>query len=135
MQRLVTADMPLPDGRVLPKGTLCVTSAQNMWDEKTHEKPDEYDGARFYRQRQEKGKENLAQLVTLSSDHMAFGYGRSACPGRFFVGSELKISLSYILSNFDLKLADEESRTPFNYGFEVIVNPSAKLAVRRRKRD
>ncbi len=50
-----------------------------------------------------KNKEQY-QFVTVTKDFMAFGYGRHACPGRFFAANEIKLILANILLNYDIKM-------------------------------
>ncbi|KAL8321744.1 hypothetical protein RB597_007842 [Gaeumannomyces tritici] len=55
-----------------------------------------FDIYRFYRIREnaEARAEAKAQLVSTSPDFVApFGYGKHACPGRFFAAAEIKIIL------------------------------------------
>lgn len=41
--------------------------------------------------------------TTTVSDHfLSFGYGRHACPGRFFAAHEMKIMLALVLQNYDI---------------------------------
>ncbi|EQK99742.1 cytochrome P450 [Ophiocordyceps sinensis CO18] len=42
-------------------------------------------------------------MVTTSDCHLAFGHGRHACPGRFFVAHELKLIMAHLLLNYDIK--------------------------------
>ncbi|KAK8030950.1 ent-kaurene oxidase [Apiospora arundinis] len=37
---------------------------------------------------------------------MAFGYGKHACPGRFFAANEIKLILAHILLQYDLRMPD-----------------------------
>ncbi len=47
-----------------------------------------------------------AHLVSTSVDHVGFGHGQQACPGRFFAASEIKIVFVYLLLSYDWKLPD-----------------------------
>ncbi|KAG6258279.1 hypothetical protein E4U49_006422 [Claviceps purpurea] len=87
---------------------------------------------RFFNKRKEKGQEQTAQLVATSPDHMAFGYGRQACPGRFFAASVTKIVLAHLLLKYDVRLHDREPQTAA-LGFALSSDPSVKVDVRRRK--
>lgn len=92
------------------------------------------------------GEASAAQSVTPSVQHPAFGYGKHACPGRFFAISEIKIQLCYILLRYDLALcqvdggagdenATEESIRPIEMGTHFAANPMGKIMVRRRDED
>lgn len=41
--------------------------------------------------REQAETETEALLVTTSPNHLAFGHGKHACPGRFFAATEIKI--------------------------------------------
>lgn len=41
--------------------------------------------------------------MTTSDEHFAFGHGRHACPGRFFVACELKLIMAHLLRNYDMR--------------------------------
>ncbi|KAG6061376.1 hypothetical protein E4U16_005094 [Claviceps sp. LM84 group G4] len=135
MRRMTTANIKLADGTVLPKNTLTLVSAHKHWDAESYEQPHRFDGYRFYNLRQVPGKENVAQLVSVSPDHMGFGYGLHACPGRFFASEEIKLVLCHILLKYDFKLVQGTDVEPRRFGLNLNANPTAKLAVRRRKEE
>lgn len=72
------------------------------------------------------------QLTSSPNDHLAFGVGPHACPGRFFVGSELKIALCYLIMKYDWKLASEKLPQPFSMGNIQLFDMQAKILVKRR---
>ncbi|GAO19702.1 hypothetical protein UVI_02064330 [Ustilaginoidea virens] len=133
MRRYTTTDVELSDGTVLPGGYLTMVSVKKHWDPQVYAKPHEFDGYRFYKMRQQPGKENTSQLVSATADHMGFGYGHHACPGRFFAAEEIKIALCHILLKYDFKLVPGHSVEPVRFGVSLTANPTAKLAIRRRK--
>ncbi|KAG6171423.1 hypothetical protein E4U51_008578 [Claviceps purpurea] len=135
MRRMTTANVKLADGTVLPKNTLTLVSTHKHWDAESYEQPHQFDGYRFYNLRQTPGKENIAQLVSVSPDHMGFGYGLHACPGRFFASEEIKLVLCHILLKYDFKLVQGTDIEPRRFGLNLNANPAAKLAVRRRKEE
>ncbi|KAG6040948.1 hypothetical protein E4U41_006539 [Claviceps citrina] len=135
MRRMTTADVKLADGTVLPKNKLTLVSAHKHWEAESYEQPQQFDGYRFYKMRQTKGKENVAQLVSVSPDHMGFGYGLHACPGRFFASEEIKLVLCHILMKYDFRLVEGTDIEPRRFGLNMTVSPTAKLAVRRRNEE
>ncbi|KAG6184161.1 hypothetical protein E4U27_001038 [Claviceps purpurea] len=132
MGRRVETDVTLSDGIFLPKGSLTAFSCQRRWDPTLYANASQWDGARFFNKRKEKGQEQTAQLVATSPDHMAFGYGRQACPGRFFAASVTKIVLAHLLLKYDVRLHDRKPQIAA-LGFALSSDPSVKVDVRRRK--
>ncbi|OJD18787.1 hypothetical protein AJ78_01194 [Emergomyces pasteurianus Ep9510] len=133
MNRIATTDITLSDGTTIPKDTLTVVSSRRMWDPRIHTNPDKWDGYRFYNRRQNPGQENSSQLVSTSADHIAFGHGPQACPGRFFAANEIKVLLCHLLVKYDLKLVEGSAVKPFAYSFSIVSNPFAPLMVRKRE--
>jgi cytochrome P450 len=61
------------------------------------------------------------QFVSLSLGSQMFGYGRHACPGRFFAGNEIKLILVKWLMRFDIKLENTTERYK-NFAYEAGVS-------------
>ncbi|KAH6652737.1 cytochrome P450 [Truncatella angustata] len=102
MRRRVERRIQLSNGLLLQPGDrVTFESAFRMWDSNVHERAEQWDPYRFLRMRSQPGKESLAPLEAVSSDHMAFGYGQHACPGRFFAANQIKISLCHLLIKYD----------------------------------
>ncbi|KAK2594258.1 hypothetical protein QQS21_008037 [Conoideocrella luteorostrata] len=134
MRRLVTEDVKLPDGTFIPKGSLSAVSSDRMWDATVYENPNKWDGARSFNKRKLEGQENAAQFVTTGPDHLAFGHGKHACPGRFFAANEIKILLVHILLKYDFKLHDRKPVTR-RFGLTLGTDVSVKVDVRRRQEE
>ncbi|KAI1412071.1 cytochrome P450 [Hypoxylon sp. FL1857] len=114
-------------------------------DEKLYENPEEYDAFRFSRVRkefearpdEEKTYEdhlkvmNLS-MVTTSDKHLAFGHGRHACPGRFFVAHEMKMILAYLLQNWEIRPLQERPKSTW-IGQAIIPPFETNIEVKRRK--
>lgn len=47
--------------------------------------------------------------MTVTKENMGFGYGRHACPGRFFAATEIKLIVARILLDYDLKLPEGQT--------------------------
>ena len=137
MHRLVLEDITLSENVHLPKGSVIGVSGDRMWDATVHENPDKFDGHRFYRMRSSGAggaSSNQAHLVSTSVDHLAFGHGKHACAGRFFVAHETKIALSHLLLKYDWKIAKASVGTkPMEFGLVLAADPKAKISIRRRK--
>lgn len=60
MERAVLEDVTLSDGIQLKRGTATMLQPR-MRDPALYENPDEYDGYRFYRMRQQEGGEKVSE--------------------------------------------------------------------------
>ncbi|KAJ5155043.1 uncharacterized protein N7500_010482 [Penicillium coprophilum] len=133
MGRIAQSDMSLSDGLRIPRGTSLMVSAHSMWDPEIYPDPRRYDGYRFYNLRQTSGQEGQHQLVSSTPDHMGFGYGKHACPGRFFAAAEIKVALCNILLNYDIEHRGEQSPSVWSQGIHLFPDPTARIHIRRRK--
>lgn len=126
----------LSDGLHLPQGTRIGTSTYSIHhDNAVYTNAMTYDALRFSRAREcadtvLDGK-NLS-TVTTSDTFLAFGHGRSACPGRFFAATEMKLLLAYILVTYDVQVLAERPPNVF-MGGNIIPPTKEKISVRRRK--
>ncbi|KAI0814385.1 cytochrome P450 [Xylaria sp. FL0064] len=77
---------------------------------------------------------NRHQFTSIGDTNQNFGLGKHACPGRFFAAQEIKLILSYLLLNYDIKLRDGEAR-PKPIVFMMTKSPSqtAEVLFRQRK--
>ncbi|KAJ5361870.1 cytochrome P450 [Penicillium brevicompactum] len=121
-QRAATADITLPDGTFIPKGTKLETATCAIHaDDANYENATQFDGLRFYRSRKMDGEENKHMFVSVGPKDLAFGIGRHACPGRFLSNIVIKLILSEFLLNYDIRLPDGASR-PTNIEYEISVS-------------
>ncbi|KAL8337645.1 hypothetical protein RB598_006509 [Gaeumannomyces tritici] len=131
LQRKAMADFVLPNGQKLRKGDLvAVDEHAGLWDQ--HENPEKFDMYRFRRMRETAGGEHKAQLVSTTPEHMVFGLGKYACPGRFFAANEVKIALCHLLLKYDWELAPGTPTDPIVAGGLPAIDPATRL--RRRVR-
>ena len=49
-------------------------------------------------------------IVATSPKFLPFGYGRHACPGRYFAACKLKIMLAHTVLNYDVKMENDGVR-------------------------
>ncbi|KAL4912916.1 cytochrome P450 [Aspergillus aurantiobrunneus] len=135
MRRLAERSFQLSDGTRIPKDSMLVVSCERMWNETVYAAPDEFGPYRFLKLRDTAGHAPSFQVVAPSPEHMGFGFGKHARPGRFFAASEIKITLCHILLDYDLRLAQGWSDVrPMAVGLRLPADPRAQLAIRRRKR-
>ncbi|GME50720.1 hypothetical protein N0V85_007699 [Neofusicoccum parvum] len=135
MRRLALEDVKLSDGTLVRKGQMLAVSSHLMWDPREYDKPYEWDGYRFYRMRHTPGKENVAQFVSTNPNHLGFGHGIHACPGRFFTANEAKIALIHILLKYDWRLLPGSAPKPRPSGIFLSVDPLTRIEIRRRQEE
>lgn len=136
MQRYATDDVSLKDGLFIPKGSSIGVSAHWSWDSSVYPEPEKYDGYRFLKLAQNPETEKIAPFVSTSPQHLAFGHGKHACPGRFFAANEIKIALAHILLKYDLKLAENAPQpTVLSLGWMMQSDSQTQLLVRRRREE
>ncbi|OAA59627.1 cytochrome p450 monooxygenase [Niveomyces insectorum RCEF 264] len=142
-----------PDGgwRVPRGGVLLLPLAGPHRDPALYAAPDDYDAFRFARAREAAAAAGEAAtattattttttttearqlgMVTTSDRHLAFGHGRHACPGRFFVAHELKMVLAHLATHYEFEpLA---ARPPTRWLGQTVLPPlGVTVRVRRRR--
>ncbi|KAF4304547.1 cytochrome P450 [Botryosphaeria dothidea] len=132
MSRIVQRPVPLSNGTVIPKGARVMVSLDRMHDPLVYPDADKWVGDRFYRMRQQPGGETKGQFVTTIPEHMGFGYGMRACPGRFFAANEIKVALCFLLMNYDWKFSVQGRPLDLVFGTELVANPRGQVLVKRR---
>ncbi|KAJ7153685.1 cytochrome P450 [Mycena filopes] len=131
----------LSDGTIIPHGAIvCVAAQATHRDAAKFDNPTKFDGFRFARERSEhaaKHEEDSVfkrQMISTSVDHLPFGTGKHACPGRFFAATELKAMLAHLVLNYDVK-AEVEGMRPkdmVSFNSSVAPNPVGRVCIRKR---
>ncbi|KAJ7822170.1 cytochrome P450, partial [Mycena olivaceomarginata] len=131
------------NGFVFPYGAyLSVASQPTHYDNSKYDNAAMFDGFRFARER----AEHLANhsrndnqdifkrhMISTAMDHLPFGTGKHACPGRFFAATELKAMMAHLVINYDVQ-AEVEGVRPANKVFDATITPSTTGKVRFKKR-
>lgn len=134
MNRIAHERVTLTDGTVIPKGAGLGIPITAMTDEKFYKDPFKFDGHRFYDLRNQPGNEAKYQFVTTSNEHISFGHGKHACPGRFFASNEIKIALVQMLTTFDFRFPPGKNRpVPLENGVSMVPDPRGQIQYRRRR--
>ncbi|KAG8214985.1 cytochrome P450, partial [Butyriboletus roseoflavus] len=122
------------DGTFIPKGTTVVTAIQSIHhDEMFYENARAFKPFRFAELHEEDGEGVESQFTSTATEFLAFGHGRHTCTGRFFAASVLKSMLAYVVVTYDVKLADNTTRTrTLNFATILTPDPSVKVMFRRR---
>lgn len=151
----------MADGTHLPVGALVgADTNHNVFKHSTLENPDVFDGFRFERLRDQENSDSkyqvsssyhvdlffpympladentsfLEQAVSTGNDHLVFGLGTQACPGRFFAIHEAKVVMARFLKYYDFKLSDNPPGHPMRQaaGVLTVIDPTAKFWFKRR---
>ncbi|KAF4499445.1 Ent-kaurene oxidase [Fusarium agapanthi] len=130
-RRVAIADVTLPNDDILKKGDKIIGNMSHMWDSDTYDNALKFDPYRFVKMRQT-GDDKKAHLVSTSAEHLGFGHGIHACPGRFFAANEIKILLCHMLLKYDWKLPEGYKPQPTFSGFKLLGDYSSNILVRRR---
>lgn len=134
MRSRVERAITLSDGTNIPAGShLVVTGVYR--DPSVYPNPDDFDPYRFVKEKPEPGKTNTRSYTSLSAQHLGFGFGRHACPGRFFAANEIKVVLCHLLMKYDFKLIDGEEPRLLPYETGQSVDPLCRISIRRIKED
>ncbi|KAF4631714.1 hypothetical protein G7Y89_g6425 [Cudoniella acicularis] len=105
-------------------------------------KPQEHDGTTDHRDGDE-GKGRVAatrddgsgrkdkSAVTLDDAFLGFGFGKHACPGRFFALNEMKMFVAYMVLNYDVECLDRRPELTNVIWLKVPYN-DGRVRVRKR---
>ncbi|RDW93076.1 cytochrome P450 [Aspergillus mulundensis] len=136
VQRIAKETLVFKDGLVIPKGTyICFAAGPLSRDPELVEEPETFDGFRWCNDKQDNKYGRNHSLVTLSKLNLHFGYGRQACPGRFFADNASKAILSRLLVEYDIKFPEgKEGKRPWNVrnGEQIFPNMFTKVLIRKR---
>ncbi|KAI0911432.1 cytochrome P450 [Ustulina deusta] len=133
--RKVTTAFTMADGTHLPVGALVgVDTQHNVFQHSTLENPDVFDGFRFEKLRNAANSDSKFQAVSTGEDHLVFGLGTQACPGRFFAIHEAKVLMARFLKFYDFKLSNDAPGHPMRnaVGVLTVVDPTAKFWFKAR---
>ncbi|KAH8895907.1 cytochrome P450 [Thozetella sp. PMI_491] len=139
-QRKVLRPFTLSNGQTIPAGVVIEVPAYAIHhDDTIFPDADKFDAMRFYKLRQKARDEGAVegaaqnQFVSVSANSLTFGYGRHACPGRFFAANEIKMIMANALLSYDIKNVEgQEGRYPnMEFGPQSIPDPTKMLLFKR----
>ncbi|KAI4217474.1 MAG: hypothetical protein LQ351_000069 [Letrouitia transgressa] len=135
MERMVHVDYQMSDGFVIPAHTSVGVPTQAVsMDPKIYPDPDKFDAFRFAKLREtDPERAGKMQYASSNPQSMGFGFGRHACPGRFFASNEIKAIMAHLLTHYDFKFPDGQERPP-SLGFETQYLPNHEGRVLMKKR-
>jgi cytochrome P450 len=132
MSRYVERKFELSDGTV-PRKDAKLIVAGAYTDPAVYENLEKFDAFCFARKRTEPGQTNTRGPMATSANHVGYGHGQHACPGRFFASNEIKVTLCHILLKYDLDLLGGEAPPAYRIEGMSSVNLEGKTCIRRRK--
>ncbi|KAL6918642.1 hypothetical protein FSST1_010137 [Fusarium sambucinum] len=108
-----------------------------MWSSDFHENRDKFNRYLYLRMREASKQDKSAHLhlVSPSVNHLGFGYGNHACPGRFFAANEIKIALCHMLLKYNCKLVDGVILKASPFGMMQAADSQVKLLIKRRSEE
>ncbi|KAL3450549.1 cytochrome P450 [Aspergillus insuetus] len=134
-ERRVLREFTLSDGTYIPPGTILeIPNHAISRDPEVFEDPETFKPWRFLAEMRNGGpgagaeKDGRQQFVSVSQTLGSFGYGRHACPGRFFAAVELKMILARAILTYDMRLKDGVGR-PRNLEFGLTSAPDPEGVV------
>lgn len=145
MQRCVLQPFTLSDGTAIPAGVdIAVPALPVNLDASKYPDPARFDPYRFVRLRSGEERDpmgytsrELYQFISVTKENMAFGFGKPACPGRFFAATEIKLILIRMLEDYDIKMPDgTEGRYANNVrGTSITADATKPIMLRRRSKE
>ncbi|KAI9697358.1 MAG: hypothetical protein M1820_007864 [Bogoriella megaspora] len=72
---------------------------------------------------------NRYQFSSTSATSLPFGYGKSACPGRFFATVHIKLMFAFLISNYDISFPKGVTERPENVFVDERSWPSRSIAL------
>ncbi|KAJ5727075.1 cytochrome P450 [Penicillium malachiteum] len=140
MKRMFNQDYTFSTGLTIEKGTYAaipVMAIEN--DPENTLNPSEYDGYRSYRKAQaakEAGQKwSDYQFTSIDETTLNFGYGKTACPGRFFASLTVKMMMVKLLTDYDWRFKAGVDRPKNHLVHEFLFPwPWDKVQIRRREK-
>ncbi|KAM3420651.1 hypothetical protein BST61_g3907 [Cercospora zeina] len=133
LNSIVTHDMVFSDGTSLPRGTRCFLEA-GLLNEDHYSEPYSFDPTRFYSAKGDNQSRSAAPKSNYSSatvEHLGFGFGPRACPGRFWASDLMKMALAHLVLHYDWQLEPEDDSLPLIEIESIqLIHPEARLRVR-----
>nr|QJY30857.1 cytochrome P450 [Discosia rubi] len=122
------------DGLRIPANThCCFPNYELNHDRDVYPDPDKFDGYRFLNLRH-KVDVHKYHFAYVSESSINFGAGAHSCPGRHLASNEIKLILSELLLNYDLKWPEGQRRPPTMFhDFSSNPNPMVDILIRRKK--
>jgi cytochrome P450 len=134
LKRIMQQPYTMQDGTVLPKGAyVCVAAHAIETDPSIYPEPEKFDGMRSFAQGVGTDS-NQHTFAATDKTVLGFGYGKTACPGRFFASLVIKMSIVKLITEYEFEFLLGKGR-PKNYTAFEFMFASPWDRVRMRKRE
>jgi cytochrome P450 len=135
----------LSNGLRIPAGaTIEAAHGPTLQDPNLYPRPDQFDARRFLRLRDASEPDPLSyknreqyQFIAVTKENLSFGFGKHACPGRFFAANEIKLILARILLNYDIRppKGAKELKPRITQGANSQADPRLEIEFKKFKAD
>lgn len=138
MKRLFKTAYTFQDGTHVEAGTYAcmpVFSIEN--DPSITPEPEKFDGLRAFRAAREAGLDKVGDYLfsTPGPNFLNFGYGKTACPGRFFASVTVKMIMTKAFTDYEFKFLPGAQRPKNILLHEFLFTwPWTKMLVRRKEK-
>ncbi|KAF2478184.1 putative cytochrome P450 [Lindgomyces ingoldianus] len=141
MKRLFKQDFTFANGLHIPKGTYVCMPTYTIENDPAHTpNPTTFDGFRSYRVRQalqdsqHQKEANEYQFSSFGKTVLNFGYGKAACPGRYFASLIIKMVFVKLLTEYEFKFLEGTERPKNLIVHEFLFPwPWDRILVRRKE--
>jgi cytochrome P450 len=141
--RLAQQPVTFHDGFQLKQGTRIVFPAQGIhFDAANYKSPQNFQPWRFAGSGScdcpaDGTHKDVGRLKADAIDetYLPFGYGKQACPGRFFALKVVKLIIARLLDEYDIKVAGTLPSSPTTGTMEGFFLPTKKLQISLKSRD
>ncbi|CAG8731014.1 5949_t:CDS:2, partial [Funneliformis mosseae] len=69
----------------------------------------------------------------IEKNYLIFGFGKHACPGRFFAVNEIKVALHYLLLKYNIRKVGDEKIKPIRMGPLLFPNENEGIIFEKKK--
>lgn len=130
MQRTALVPYTFKDGLKVPAGfSVNFTALQQSLDDDVHgPNAAAFEPKRWIKRRQGFDTSKY-QFASTSDDWLNWGGGPHACPGRFLADIAIKLTLVYLLTNYEIKYPEGRSERPADGKRNLIITPDMTLPI------
>lgn len=130
MQRTALVPYTFKDGLTVPAGfSVNFTALQHSLDEDIHGPNAAVFEPKRWVNRRQGFDTSKYQFASTSDDWLNWGGGPHACPGRFLADIAIKLTLVYLLTNYEIKYPEGRSERPADGKRNLIITPDMTLPI------